>query len=382
MVHALSESGKKRLVLAGGGHAHLSVLQAFANKRQPGVELVVITPSVYQNYSGMLPGWISGHYTQQDCRIDLTYLVAASGAQLVLDHVVNMDLGKRSVHLSGGRHMVYDLLSLDVGSETNTSGLEGLGAKLLSAKPLDNFFAAWPQVLAEAKTSKDYRLVVVGAGAAGVEIALAARYAFQRMGIEGVVDLVASESGMLQGHSKRAQDRVRRFVERAGLGLHSQRGVGVPDGVMLADDHLLRADRVIAATGARPVEWLKLSGLGLDAEGYVRVDQNHCSVSHPGVLAAGDVCTRQDVRMARSGVHAVHAGPVLADNLLAMLEGRSLRPYMPKKSSLYLMACGPRYAVASWGRWSAEGSWVWRWKDWIDRGFIRRFSAPGGDTKL
>lgn len=366
----------KRLVLVGGGHAHLSVLQAFANRRPAGVELVLITPSAYQNYSGMLPGWISGHYMQKDCRIDLAQLVAVSGAQLVRDHIVGMDPGKRSVNLSGGQHMTYDLLSLDVGSETNTSGLEGLGAKLLPAKPLDDFFAVWPQMLAEAKTSKDYRLVVVGAGAAGVEIALAARYAFQRMGIEGVVDLVAAESGMLQGHSKRAQDRVRRFAERAGLALHFQRGVGMPDGVMLADGHLLRANRVIAATGARPAEWLRLSGLALDADGYVQVDQHHGSVSHPEVLAAGDVCAREDVRMARSGVHAVHAGPVLADNLLAMLEGRSLRPYMPKKSSLYLMACGPRYAIASWGQWSAEGNWVWRWKDWIDRGFIRRFSVP------
>ncbi|MBU0589227.1 MAG: FAD-dependent oxidoreductase [Gammaproteobacteria bacterium] len=364
----------KRLVLVGGGHAHLSVLQAFANRRPTGVELVLITPSAYQNYSGMLPGWISGHYMQKDCRIDLAHLVAASGAQLVLDHVVGMDPVKRIVHLSGGQHMKYDWLSLDVGSETNTSGLEGLGAKLLPAKPLDNFFSAWPQVLAEARASKAYRLVVVGAGAAGVEIALAVRYAFQRMGVEGAVDLVASESGMLQGHSKRVQDRIRRFAERAGLGLHFQRGVGVSDGLMLADGHLLRANRVIAATGARPAEWLRLSGLALDADGYVRVDQHHCSVSHPRVFAAGDVCARQDVRMERSGVHAVHAGPVLADNLLAMLAGGSLRPYTPKRSSLYLMACGPRYAVASWGQWSAEGSWVWRWKDWIDRGFIRRFS--------
>ena len=37
-------------------------------------------------------------------------------------------------------------------------------------------------------------------------------------------------------------------------------------------------------------------------------------------------------------------------------------------------SCGPRYAVASWGDWSAQGASVWYWKDWIDRRFIRRFS--------
>jgi len=39
---------------------------------------------------------------------------------------------------------------------------------------------------------------------------------------------------------------------------------------------------------------------------------------------------------------------------------------------LEIAACGPRHAIASWGRWSAEGSWVWHWKDYLDRGFIAR----------
>jgi len=76
-------------------------------------------------------------------------------------------------------------------------------------------------------------------------------------------------------------------------------------------------------------------------------------------------------------VHAVHAGSALAHNLLATLAGGALQAYVPKRRSLYLLACGPRYAVASWGRWSAEGQWVWRWKDWMDRRFIQRFSTTG-----
>jgi hypothetical protein len=79
--------------------------------------------------------------------------------------------------------------------------------------------------------------------------------------------------------------------------------------------------------------------------------------------------------VARSGVHAVHAGPVLAVNLLAALKGGTTAHYKPHRQSLYILACGPRYAIASWGRFSAEGQWVWRWKDWIDRRFISRFSS-------
>lgn len=365
----------KRLVLVGGGHAHLSVLRELAKSRPAGLDVVLITPSKYQNYSGMLPGWVAGHYTQAQCRVDLDPLVQAAGARLVLDQIVGMDAARRCVGLTHGPHVEYDLLSLDVGSETDTSWLETLGDKLLPVKPLDHFFASWPRVLAAAKAKNGFRLVVVGGGAAGVEMALAAQQAFTSAGIDGCVELVASESGLLPGHAKGVQARVQRFAEQAGVGLNFARGVGTEEGILLADGRLVQADKVIAATGARPAVWLRPSKLGLDERGYILVDKYHRSVSHPNVFAAGDVCARADVVIQRSGVHAVYAGPVLANNLLAVLDGTSLQPYVPRQRSLYLLACGPRYAVASWGRWSAEGPWVWRWKDWIDRGFIRRFSG-------
>ncbi len=364
----------KRLVLVGGGHAHLSVLRAMAQRRPKEVELTLITPSAHQNYSGMLPGWISGHYEEAECRVDLRPLAEAAGAELVFEHLVGMDAARRCVTLADGQQLKYDLLSLDVGSDADTSWLQTLGNKLLPVKPLDDFYLKWPKVLREAKLKENFKLVVVGAGAAGVEIVLAAKHAFTESSIDGQVDLVASESGLLAGHSKAVQSRVLRYVKRAGIALHCQRGVGTEDAVLLADGTELAADCVIAATGARPPIWLQVSGLALDERGYIAVDRYHRSVSHATVFAAGDVCARSDVLMQRSGVHAVYAGPVLADNLIAALSGATPRPYHPKPRSLYLLACGPRYAIASWGRWSAEGEWVWRWKDWIDRGFIARFS--------
>ncbi|MFZ3081570.1 FAD-dependent oxidoreductase [Rhodoferax ferrireducens] len=374
----------KRLVLVGGGHAHLSVLRALAKKRPAGIDAVLITPSKHQNYSGMLPGWVAGHYSQAECRIDLDPLVRAAGVHLVLDQIVGMDAARRCVGLTNGQHLEYDLLSLDVGSETDTSWLETLEDKLLPVKPLDNFFARWPHVLAAAKALRGYRLVVVGGGAAGVEMALAVQHAFTSAGVDGQVDLVASESGLLPGYARRVQDRVTRFARQAGLGLHFFRGVGSEEGVLLSDGRLLQADRVIAAMGARAPVWLGMSKLALDEHGCILVDKYHRSVSHPNVLAAGDVCARADAVMSRSGVHAVRAGPVLGDNLMAILNGTSLQSYVPKRHSLYLLACGPRYAVASWGPWSAEGQWVWRWKDWIDRRFVRKFSetTPGEATQM
>jgi NADH dehydrogenase FAD-containing subunit len=161
-------------------------------------------------------------------------------------------------------------------------------------------------------------------------------------------------------------------LQEAGIAVHTQRAVGIPGGVMLADGRELHPDIVLAATGTRAPCWLKLAKLALDEHGHVAVDAFHRSLSHPQVFASGDICARMDVVMARSGVHAVHAGPVLAHNLLAVLSDKPLRAYRPRKKSLYLLRSGERHAIASWGGLSAEGRWVWRWKDAIDRRFIAR----------
>lgn len=369
----------KRLLLIGGGHAHLSVLRALAHDKPVGVEVVLVTPALHQNYSGMLPGWMAGHYTSKQCRIDLQPLARAAHVHMVVGRIVGMDAARRCVTLADGRHVEYDILSLDVGSEIDTSWLEMAGNKLLPVKPLDEFFDAWRRILATAQDkSQDrpqYCLTVVGGGAAGVELALAARHAFVRAGCDARVDLVVGESGLLAGLAAGVRRRVARFLGNAGVVVHRLRAVGAEQGVLLSDGTLLPADCVIAATGARAPVWLQSSQLMLDENGYIAVDASHRSVSHEHVFAAGDVCARQDMVMARSGVHAVHAGPVLAANLLATLAGGALTSYRPRCRSLYLLACGPQYAVASWGGLSIAGKWVWHWKDRIDRGFIARFST-------
>ncbi|MBV6272513.1 FAD-dependent oxidoreductase [Alcaligenaceae bacterium CGII-47] len=364
----------KRLVLVGGGHAHLFVLDALARAQPTDIEILLVTPAVFQGYSGMLPGWMAGHYTQSQCQIDLRPLAQLAHADLVLDRMIGMDADQRSIHLSGGRVIEYDLLSIDTGSETDLSRLEATGKKLIPIKPLETFFQVWPQILAEAQQAPAYRLAVVGGGAAAVELALAASHALTRASTNTHIDLVASQAGPLSSHAESVQRRITRVLSATGIAVHALHGVGAREGIALSDGTMLRADRVIAATGARAPRWLSGCKLALGEQAYIAVDQHNRSPSHPEVFAVGDICERVDITLAHSGVHAVRAGPVLAANILAALNGGIMQSYRPRPRSLYLLACGPRYAVASWGSWSAEGKWVWRLKDWIDRRFIRQFS--------
>ena len=366
----------RRLLLAGGGHVHVQALQALARRPGPDSDVVMVTPSRFPIYSGMLPGWMAGHYTLAQCRLDLAPLAAAAGVELVLDRIDAMDAGERSVSLASGRCLGFELLSLDVGSEIQLAALDGTGAALLPVRPLETFVAQWPRILAAARAGICRRLVVAGGGAAGVELAFAARHALRIDGLDVAVELVAAEEGVMPEHARGARRRVKRLLERRGIPVHRSPASGVPEGLRLASGERLKADWIIAATGARPPAWLASSGLALDSQGFVLVDEHQRSTSHGSVFAAGDVAAREDVPMTRSGVNAVRAGPVVGDNLMAVLEGKALQAFRPRQRTLFLLSTGPRHAIGVWGRWSLQGRWVWWLKNWIDRRYIRRHGGP------
>ena len=151
----------------------------------------------------------------------------------------------------------------------------------------------------------------------------------------------------------------------------------VEAGVLHCEKHApIPADEILWATRAGAPPWLKGTGLALDADGFVQVDACLRAVGHADVFAAGDVAAFGPRDLPKSGVYAVRAGPVLADNIRRTLTGRRLRPFRPQRDALYLVSTGERHAVGTRNGLVIEGDWVWRWKDWIDRRFMRRFKTP------
>lgn len=374
-------SAIKQLVLLGAGHAHLHVLHGLAQSRPADLNVTVIAPQPRLLYSGMAPGFVAGHYALGECVIALQQLIAGCGATHIQGSAVAIDASAKTVTLANGESVGYDWLSLNIGPVMDREKIEaqmpGAREHALFVRPIEAFVQRWPQVLEMAR-HRSIHLAVVGAGAAGLELAMAVAHALNGAAFAPGcrVSLVTGGPAPAAGYPAGVQRRVARALQRLRIDVLADACVGLASGdIELAGGTRLACDVPLLAVGAQAPPWLAGSGLSLDDAGFVAVNSFQQSLNHADVFAAGDAASRVDAPHARSGVYAVRAGPPLLANLRAAIEGQALRPYQPQKRTLNLLSCGGRYAIAIWGGISFEGAWVWRWKDRIDRRFVAAYAA-------
>ncbi len=328
-----------------------------------GVRVTVIARELHTPYSGMLPGYVAGHYQWSDIHIDLGPLCRFAGARLITGAVHRLDLDAKRVHCGDRPPFGYDFLSINSGAVP-----EEIGDLGVAVKPIGRFLPAWHELQACAESGTE--ILFVGGGAGGVELALAVR---QALGSKVAISIVAT--ALLPGHADAVRRRLAERLTRANIEVVEAEVVGSePGNVTLADGRTRSWDHLYWVTGVAAPPWLAESGLATDAKGFVKVDATLRSVSHPQVFAVGDVAHLVGQERPKSGVFAVRSGPPLTTNLRRAIFGLKLKQFKAQRRFLSLIGTGNGSAVASRAGFTAEGRWVWRWKDWIDRRFMARFT--------
>src|SRR5258708_7326524 len=163
----------KRLVLLGGGHAHVEVLRRLAEDPGARPEVTVVTPFPRLIYTGMVPGVIAGHYRLEQCAIGIEALAQRAGATFVQSRASLVNPAARDVMCADGGVIPYDVLSIDVGSSLAIGAARGVEKHAVAIRPLENLMKGWGSVLARARAGGVNSITIVGGGGAGVELALA-----------------------------------------------------------------------------------------------------------------------------------------------------------------------------------------------------------------
>jgi selenide,water dikinase len=373
----------REVVLVGAGHAHVQLLRRQIMAPLPNARVTLVVDRPIAVYSGMLPGLLAGRYRPHDLAIDALPLARRAGARVILAPATRVDATEQAIHVAGRPPLPYDLASLDVGSTVAGLDTPGVREHAVPTRPIGAFEGAVEAAIARLRGRRRAAVVVVGAGAAGTELAFCAQIRLRAEGVSEVeVTVVDAADRWARGRSDAAGARVAAAAAARGIALRSgRRAVAVgADMVRLDDGAAVPADLVLWVTGAVGWPWLAASGLPVDERGFVRVADTLAVRGADGLFAVGD-CAVPDAwpEIPKAGVHAVRAGPVLADNLAAALAGAPLRPYAPQRDYFALLDLGDGEAVGDkWGL-AARGRWLQTWKERIDRQFVERFQVLGAD---
>ncbi len=370
------------LVLIGGGHTHSLLIRRLAMKPIPSVRLTLISDSAMTPYSGMLPGYVAGHYSAEETHIDLNHLCRWAGVRWIEARASGLDLEEQEVLFADRPPIGFDTLSVDIGS---TSRLAPPGARehATGVKPVALFDAKWQELIARPAGEKIIEWGVIGAGAAGVELILAMAYRLRdRADIK--LHLVFRGDEILSGYPRKAVEAAQQALADYGVKCHANFAVSRVDeeGIDSVDGHRIDMANSVWCAGAAAAEWLGDSGLLTDEAGFVTVDKYLQSVSHPRIFACGDIAHLRDDPRPKAGVFAVRQAPFLEENLRRVSRDQVLKPVKLQSRYLSLLSLGGHSATGERNGVAMTGKFIWRLKDYIDRSFMQKLQNLGAPKPM
>lgn len=371
-------SGRKTILFAGGGHAHLYSLRRTQELRDAGFEVVLVNPSRFLYYSGMAPGLLSRLYRPEEDRIDVKYLVEKGGGTFVKDRIKKVHTDASLVELDSGRTLHYDAMTMCLGSGVPNKDFAMHQEHLTPVKPVENMENLHWRLRGLGDLGRKPRVLVIGGGPAGCEMACNSKQVFKNHGIDGDVVLVNSNRHLLKSAPPKAQQEMFRFMRRQGIEvmLDSEVVAVEKDAAITRDGRRIEFDLFILAVGIKPPAVFRESGLRVAHDDGLWINEYLQSVTDPRIFGGGDSVSFKGEPLTRLGVFAIRQGPVLFHNLQAFLKGEPMQRFEPQTKFLYILNLGNHEGLAIWGSFVHMGKWAWTLKNYIDVKFMKQFQYP------
>lgn len=367
---------KKRLVLAGGGHAHMMVLAHLGDFIEKGHDATVIGPSDYHYYSGMGPGMLGGAYRPEDIRFATRHLVEKSGGSFRLGNVVRIDAAGRTVHLDQGDPVPYDVLSCNLGSHVNRDIVKGDMTGIYTVKPIERLMEARNEILA-GSARNSISIGIVGGGPSAVEIAGNIHRLVQSPGMKPASIRILTRSSIMPHHPKGIRTKAEASLMKRGIEILKNCMVEtISSGTVTeASGKCHEFDFIFLASGVKPNSVFRDSGLETGPDGGLLVNRHLQHTRHPEIFGGGDCIYFEDKPLDKVGVYAVRQNPVLQHNLMASLDGGEMKAFDPGGAYLLIFNLGDGTGI--FHKWFVQfgGSLAFKIKDHIDRKFMATFHA-------
>ena len=371
----MKKNYQKQLVLLGGGHANVQVLQKLCMNEYVGLHTILISDNYEATYSGMTPGFVKNDFLENEIQIDLQRLCFNAGATFVKDSIKSLDFKLNEIALIKNSNISFDILSINTGSVSKTNKiLISNDAKYIFVKPINNLVKNLPKIDEVINNSIITNIAIVGGGISAYEISFSLKQRYQdKLKI------------LIVGKSKLAEQNINRFTRNKiedisrDMGIREVQGEVVSisrNNITLASGNVIESNFNIISTGSGTPNWVDKSFIEKDEDGFILVNEKLQSKSNNNIFVSGDIASIIDNFRVKSGVMAVRQGEILKENIFFKLQNKPLLSFKPQKNWLYIIGTYNQKAILNYYFFSFHGSWCWKLKTYIDKKFINRFKFP------
>jgi selenide,water dikinase len=370
---------KKDLVLIGAGHANIEVIRYLGKRKIDGLRITLISKNYNTTYSGMVPGYIEGIYEWDEINIDLIQLSLKYNINIIVAKVLKISSKENKVFLKDRAPIEFDLLSINLGIISNTKNILGANRNAFFLKPISEINNTLTSIL----NSQSKNIVIVGAGAAGVEVALALKERFNKRNIHKNIILISKNSILMKNYSSNVRIALKNELLKKNINILFNSTVTKINktNIEINGAKKLKSSCTILATDALPPEVVSKSDLKISKNGFISVQDTLQTKNDPNIFAAGDIADIENYKLVKAGVYAVRQSNTLKINLERVLKNKKLIKFIPQKSYLSIIGITKNKALGNKYFFTMKGRALWKLKKNIDKRFIKKYTDFFVDKK-
>lgn len=367
----------KHIIFVGGGHAHLTSLLNSHDFISRGHRVTLVSASSFHYYSGMGPGMLSGMYSPHEIRFNVKKMIENRGGTFIEDIIVRVNPDAHTLHLKSGNTLNFDIASFNTGSDVPIENITIDDNNVFTVKPIINLLKARKFIIELCK-KKTPRIIVVGGGAAGLEIAGNAWRLVHEIKGTAEVRIIAGNKLMNRYPSKVRYLSLKSFRKRGIEVIEQDRVETIKNGMVhLKSGKEFPHDLVFLAMGIKPSKFFSDSGLPVGNDRGLLVNSYLQSVSHMDIFGGGDCISLVGHSLAKIGVYAVRENNIIYHNIMTSVQGGEMKEFHPGGSYLLIFNMGNGKGIFWKDRLVWDGRLAFKLKDRIDKRFMKKFQVSG-----
>lgn len=352
------------VVVVGGGFAGVKTALELMNK--PGFEVTLISQGADFEYHGSLYRSATGRSPLEVILRLGDIFKDAKNVEVIIDKIVALSPTTKFIRGETDRQYSYDRLVLCLGNEKNYFGIPGLDVHAHSMYTIHDAIKLRSDLvsLITSDTREKARVIVIGAGPSGVELAAELQY-FARVVSEKYgtplksieVDLIEGSGRVLptlnEAVSRKAYARLKKLGVHIFLNTHVK---SCSRNIVTFDGSERAGDIIIWTAGSKSVDlFAKYPSLFENERGRVKVNEYMQVSTSPDIYILGDNASTKYSGMAQT---ALSDAMYLARNFIREQKGEKIRKYSPK-AAIYVVPIGGKWAVMQNGTSVRSGAYGW-----------------------